>query len=61
MDRMLPVHVKLHLFGVKGGAISEFGGHPRQASIDSTAWDFGVRCGQADDLRYLAVLSRFNA
>ena len=46
LDRVLPPNVKLHLFGVKGGAISEFGDHPRLASIDSMAWDFGVRCKQ---------------
>lgn len=46
LDRVLPPNVKLHLFGVKGGAITEFGNHPRLASIDSMAWDFGVRCKQ---------------
>lgn len=46
LDRVLPPNVKLHLFGVKGGAITEFGDHPRLASIDSMAWDFGVRCKQ---------------
>lgn len=46
LDRVLPPQVKLHLFGVKGGAIKEFGSHPRLASIDSMAWDFAVRCKQ---------------
>ncbi|WP_137917158.1 hypothetical protein [Hydrogenophaga sp. 2FB] len=46
LDSVLPPNVKLHCFGVKGGAIRELGAHPRLASIDSMAWDFGVRCKQ---------------
>lgn len=39
LDRVLPPHVGLHLFGVKGSAIGELAGHPRIASVDSMAWD----------------------
>ena len=44
LDKVLPPHTKFHMFGVKGGSIQEFGGHPRFQSIDSMAWDFGYRC-----------------
>lgn len=43
LDAALPCHVKLHLFGVKGAAISALAGHPRIASVDSMAWDFAAR------------------
>lgn len=43
LDRVLPSHVKLHLFGVKGQAITALLGHPRIASIDSMAWDAAAR------------------
>jgi hypothetical protein len=46
LDKALPRHVKFHLFGVKGGAVKSLGNHPRFASIDSMAWDFGLRADQ---------------
>lgn len=60
LDRILPSHVKLHLFGVKSGALRELGGHPRFASIDSMAWDFGVRMqcrtGRTQSMRASAMI-----
>ncbi len=42
----LPAHVRLHLFGVKGGAIPHLlPFYDRIASIDSMAWDFAARRG----------------
>lgn len=43
LDRALPPSVLLHLFGVKGAAITALAGHPRIASVDSAAWDFAAR------------------
>lgn len=43
LDRHLPPHVLLHLFGVKGSAITALAGHPRIYSVDSQAWDFAAR------------------
>ncbi len=43
LDRELPAQVRLHLFGVKGTALSYLSGHPRLASIDSMAWDAAAR------------------
>lgn len=43
LDRRLPRHVQLHLFGVKGQAIHALVGHPRIASVDSMAWDMAAR------------------
>jgi hypothetical protein len=43
LDRALPRHVRLHLFGVKGAAIHALVGHPRIESIDSMAWDYACR------------------
>lgn len=43
LDRVLPPHVKLHLFGVKSSALEAIGGHRRIAAVDSMAWDFGAR------------------
>lgn len=43
VDRWLPPHVRLHLFGVKGAAVPELSRHPRIASTDSCAWDLQVR------------------
>lgn len=43
LDKILPANTKMHLFGVKGGAVRELGGHHRFASVDSMAWDFGLR------------------
>lgn len=55
LDRVLPSHCKFHLFGVKGSAIRELGDHSRFASIDSMAWDFGLRMqhrtGRTQDMR----------
>ncbi len=43
LDKALPVHVQLHLFGVKGAALSHLKGHPRFASMDSMAWSLAAR------------------
>lgn len=43
LDRALPSHVRLHLFGVKGAALSRIGDHPRFASMDSMAWSRAAR------------------
>lgn len=43
LDRVLPAHVKLHLFGVKSQALKTLANHPRIASVDSMAWDAGSR------------------
>ena len=43
LDEKLPAHVRLHLFGVKSKALEALGPHPRIASMDSMAWDFGAR------------------
>jgi len=43
VDRELPAHTKLHLFGVKGAILKRFRDHPRIGSMDSIAWDFRAR------------------
>lgn len=44
LDRELPKHVKLHLFGVKGPLMERLGLYlHRVASVDSMAWDFAAR------------------
>lgn len=43
LDIVLPRHVTLHLFGVKGTGVEALRGHPRIASVDSMAWDFAAR------------------
>jgi hypothetical protein len=44
LDRALPSHVRLHLFGVKGDVLAHLGGLRRRvASVDSMAWDFAAR------------------
>lgn len=43
LDRLLPAKTKLHLFGVKSATLAALGPHPRIASMDSMAWDFGAR------------------
>lgn len=48
LDRGLPAHVRVHLFGVKGAAIAKLRGHPRVASVDSMAWDFACRRDRGD-------------
>lgn len=40
LDRILPKHVRLHLFGVKSAGVQALWGHPRIESVDSMAWDF---------------------
>lgn len=44
LDKVLPPHVRFHLFGAKTGAILELGDHPRFGGVDSMAFDFAVRC-----------------
>ncbi len=48
LDRDLPRHVRLHLFGVKGDAVMALRGHPRIGSIDSMAWDYEARRTKPD-------------
>jgi len=43
VDQLLPPHVRLHLFGVKGDGMAELAACPRVASVDSCAWDDGLR------------------
>jgi len=43
VDDVLPLHCKVHLFGVKSAALEALGGHPRIASVDSMAWDAAAR------------------
>ena len=43
VDQLLPPHVRLHLFGVKGSGMAELAACPRVASVDSCAWDDGLR------------------
>jgi hypothetical protein len=43
LDRGLPKHTMLHLFGVKGTGVFALRGHPRVHSTDSMAWDFACR------------------
>ena len=43
VNRVLPPHVKLHLFGVKSSALDYLAHHPRIASVDSMAWDVAAR------------------
>jgi hypothetical protein len=43
LDAVLPKHIRLHLFGIKGPAIKALTGHPRIYSVDSQAWDFAAR------------------
>jgi hypothetical protein len=43
LDDVLPPHVKLHLFGVKGTAAAVLATHHRIESIDSMAWSFRAR------------------
>ncbi|RWO23349.1 hypothetical protein [Mesorhizobium sp.] len=43
LDAVLPVHVRFHLFGVKGAVAVALRGHHRVSSIDSQAWDAAAR------------------
>lgn len=43
LDAVLPPHVRLHLFGVKSGALQRLADNPRVCSVDSCAWDFAAR------------------
>lgn len=43
LDEVLPPHVKLHLFGVKGSAIRELAGWDRVESTDSASWAMTAR------------------
>lgn len=61
LDAELPSHVKLHLFGVKGGALKALQAYAhRIASVDSMAWDMGVRravpVGRTQALRATAMV-----
>ena len=54
LDRWLPKHVRLHLFGVKGSGMAELSACPRVASVDSCAWDDGLRHDLQQQRRALA-------
>jgi len=44
LDRVLPKHVRLHLFGVKGALLDHLAPFSnRIASVDSAAWDYRAR------------------
>ena len=43
IDGVLPLHVRLHLFGVKSEAARLLEGNSRIESVDSMAWDFRAR------------------
>ena len=52
LDKVLPAHCRLHLFGVKSTALAYLAGHvhevagaSRIGSIDSLAWDAAARAG----------------
>lgn len=64
LDRLLPRHVRLHLFGVKGTGMGALRGHDRIASVDSQAWDMAARreatgsCTTAVRIRHMAAWYR---
>lgn len=62
LDRALPPHVRLHLFGVKGAALSHVSEllH-RIASVDSMAWDFAARIEARKEGRPSTVEHRADA
>lgn len=43
LDRVLPKHIRFHLFGVKSDALSLFSGCERICSMDSMAWALSAR------------------
>ncbi len=55
LDRELPKHTQLHLFGVKGTSLAYLSEHPRVKSVDSMAWDLAARrlhpTGRTADVR----------
>jgi hypothetical protein len=60
LDKVLPAHVRLHLFGVKGQSLQRLGAHPRFATVDSQAWDYSLRAeqrtGRTQQMRVQAML-----
>lgn len=65
LDQVLPRHTRLHLFGVKSGALTALAPFAhRIASVDSMAWDAAVRrempVGRTQEARahYMAVWHR---
>lgn len=60
LDHILPAHVRIHGFGCKGAGLLA---HARLASIDSMAWDYGVRAahrtGRTQAMRARAMLRWF--
>jgi hypothetical protein len=60
LDAELPSHIRLHLFGVKGGALRALQAYgDRIASVDSMAWDMAVRravpVGRTQEMRAAAM------
>ena len=49
LDRALPAHVGLHLFGVKGDGLKALRAHPRIVSVDSQAWGTAARWDAVKD------------
>lgn len=43
VDHVLPPHVRIHAFGVKGNALARLAEHPRIFSTDSCAFEFRAR------------------
>jgi hypothetical protein len=43
LDKVLPSHVRFHLFGIKSEALQLLAHHPRVAAVDSMAWDMRAR------------------
>ena len=58
LDRALPGHVRLHLFGAKGAALPHLAAYDRVASVDSMAWDYRARRAAHDDGRANTVADR---
>ena len=53
IDARLPVHVRMHLFGVKGDALAELANNQRIGSVDSCAYDYASRKDVGQERREL--------
>jgi len=55
---LLPEHVNIHLFGVKGAAIKKLAAFPRIVSMDSAAWDFRARMDARESKQKYSIAFR---